>query len=683
MLIGVDIGGTFTDIVFLNNEDKTIEFLKVFSTPGRLEDGVVNGLRSLAERTGLQFEQVWRIVHGTTVATNALLEGKWARTALITTAGFRDIIEIGRQNRPNIYDLLVERPRPIVSRDLTFEAPERLDYQGRVIQPLDEDAVERIAEQMSGRGVESVAVSLLFSYTNPDHERSVQSILSSKLDVPITLSSEVLPEFREYERTMTVVVNAALRPVIGSYMERLEGEGRKLGLNREWHIMQSNAGIISSRSAQNQPVRIILSGPAAGVEGARFIGKQAGLPNVITLDMGGTSCDVSLVNDGNITATTEGCIAGYPIKVPMVDVHTIGAGGGSIAWIDKGSALRVGPRSAGADPGPVCYGKGGYEPTVTDAQLALGRLNQDSPVGEMEGLDLEAARKAIREMVSEPLGMSLEEAAQGILAVAEANMERAIRVISVERGHDPRQFALLAFGGAGPLHGASLAARLGIGQVLVPETAGVLSALGLLQTDLAHEYVQSVVQEVGKLRIVEVIRMYDLLKEQGRREVLQDGVPEERIRYQPSLDMRYVGQSHELNLRFPCSEVTPGGFSRLVQKFHEEHQQVYGHASPGEPVELVNLRLRVVGLMERIEFRRVGKKHTGGVQPSSRQVHFPKEGWVETRVLERDSLAVGVLLEGPAIIEGSESTVAIPPGWQAFVDEFGNLIMKAEGATGD
>jgi len=678
MLIGIDIGGTFTDIVLLDSKGGTIELLKLPSTPGRLEEGVTRGLQELQQEVNLA--EVERIVHGSTVATNALLEGKWARTALITTKGFRDVIEIGRQNRPNIYDLFVERPRPIVPRELRFEVTERLDYQGRTIKSLDEGAIEGIAEELLRREVKSVALSLLFSYANPEHERKIAEILGKRLKIPITLSSEVLPEFREFERTSTTVVNAALRPVIGDYLEQLEKEAVRLGFKRGWQIMQSNAGITSSHGAESQPVKIVLSGPAAGVEGARFVGEQTGFHNLITLDMGGTSCDVSLIRDGKATTTTEGEVGGYPIKVPMVDIHTIGAGGGSIAWIDKGRALRVGPQSAGAEPGPVCYGRGGQEPTVTDAHLVLGRLNPASPLGGLRGLDLEGAKRAIHERIAEPLGMNLEEAAQGILAVADANMERAIRVISVERGYDPRDFVLLAFGGAGPLHGAGLAAILGIPKILIPQTAGVLSAFGLLRTDLAHDYVQSLVREVSKIDLAKINKTYDLLKRKGREELLQEGVTEERIRYQPSLDMRYLGQSYELNLALPDHRLTQEELERLPEEFHKRHQQVYGHAAPGEPVELVNLRLRAVGLMGKIELRGDRGGSLEEARRAARPVHFPKAGWVKTQVFVRESLPAGVSLEGPAIIEGRESTIVIPPQMGASTDRFGNLIIEVKEA---
>ncbi|MCX6000570.1 MAG: hydantoinase/oxoprolinase family protein [Chloroflexi bacterium] len=679
MLIGIDIGGTFTDIVLLSAEEGEVTFIKVPSTPGCLKQGVIDGLQELARQSGLRFSQVDRIVHGTTVATNALLEGKWARTALVTTDGFRDVIEIGRQNRPAPYDLMVERPRPIVSRDLRFEIPERVDYEGKVVEPLNEAAVQRAAEEMSSLGVESVAVSFLFSYVNPEHERTAAQILNDRLRAPVSLSSDVLPEFREYERTMTVAINAALRPIVGDYLSNLEDEARQLGINRGWQIMQSNAGITSSHGASTQPVSIVLSGPAAGVQGAMFAAAQAGFQDVISIDMGGTSCDVCLIREGQAAVATEGNVAGYPIKVPMVAVHTIAAGGGSIAWIDQGGALRVGPRSAGADPGPACYGKGGRHPTVTDAHLVLGRLDAASPIGGLNSFDLDRARAVIETEIATPLKMTVEAAAEGILTVAEANMERAIRVVSVERGHDPREFALLAFGGAGPLHGATLASKLGITRVLVPEAAGVLSALGLLQTDLMYDSVQSVVRETGKLDLQEINTTYERLRVRDRERLISDGAPEGTVSCQPSLDMRYLGQSHELNLKLSDPVLTRRSIDALVSQFHQKHLEVYGHAAPGEPVELVNLRLRSIGLAKRVDIKRMRSCGCpGSGRKRSRLVHFGQGGWIETQVLDRGCLAENVVTDAPAIIEGKESTVVIPPGWRASVDRLGNLVMMAE-----
>ncbi len=676
MLIGVDVGGTFTDIVFVHPGRKTVESFKVASTSNRLEEAVMTGIRRLVGRTGAVLDRADRLVHGTTVATNALLQGKWARTALVTTAGFRDVIEIARQNRPRIYDLQVQRPQPIISRDLRFEVPERTGYRGSIIMPLDEGRVTDIARVLVESGVESVAVCLLFSFTNPDHEIRVKHILEAKTGLPITVSSEVLPEFREYERTQTVAANAALRPVVGDYLERLDRATAELGLNKTWQIMQSNAGITSSSGAQSQPVRIVLSGPAAGVQGARITGAVAGYPDLITLDMGGTSCDVCLIKDGQAAVTTDGSVAGYPIKVPMVDIHTIGAGGGSIAWIDKGGALRVGPQSAGADPGPVCYGKGGLQPTVTDAHVVLGRLDPLSPVGDLDCLDAEAATAAIRTLIAGPLGMTVEDAAQGIIAVAEANMERAIRVISVARGHDPRRFALLPFGGAGPLHGAGLAFKLGMAAVLVPERAGVLSALGLLHTDLAHDYVHSVVEVAGQIDFDDLNTKWDRLRARGRDDLVRDGIAESDILFEASVDMRYAGQSFELNLETSGAALSPHALDRLIEGFHHRHEQVYGHAGPGEPVEIVNLRLKARGLVGKVEYGRNDGPAEEQPLKGLRRVHFAGLGWMPSEVFERARLPSGHCLKGPAVIESPESTVVVPPEWQGRVDGFGNLILS-------
>ncbi len=678
MLIGIDIGGTFTDIVVLEPRTGRLAFLKTPSTPLHLEEGVVRGLEALREDMGLRIQDAKRVIHGSTVATNALLEGKWARTALITTEGFRDVLEIGRQNRPHIYDLTAQRPRPIVPRKLRFEVPERLDYQGRVIRPLDEASVVELGELLEGGPVQAVAVCLLFSYANDTHEGRVRELLKRRLNLPITVSSDILPEFREYERTSTTVVNASLRPVIGDYLERLEKEGRRLGLEMDWQIMQSNAGITSSRGAEEQPVRIVLSGPAAGVEGARLVGEQAGFPDLITLDMGGTSTDVSLIKQGRVSVTTDGEIAGHPIKVPMVDIHTIGAGGGSIAWVDRGGALRVGPESAGADPGPACYNRGGREPTVTDAHLLLGRLSPANATGGWFDLERSRAEQAIREKVADPLGMDIETAAEGMLRVADANMERALRLISVERGHDAREFALLAFGGTGPLHAVKLASMLGIRKVLVPATAGVLSALGLVGTELAHDEVQSIVRSIDALDPEKVNAIYEQLKATGRNKLLSDGVGEEEIAYRPSADLRYRGESHEIFVEFADCTISGRMLGELAAAFHDKHQLIYGHAAPEEPVELVNLRLRAIGAVGKVELSPIQGGSFEQARQAARNVHFPGHGWLQTEVFARDLLPAGASLTGPAIVEGRESTVLLPPGSSAAVDRIGTLIIECD-----
>ena len=676
MLLGIDIGGTFTDIVALDPRRGTVRFLKVASTPGRLADGVARGLHAAEAEFGIRIAALERIVHGSTVATNALLEGKLAPTALITTAGFRDVLEIGRQNRPSLYDLEMERPRPLVPRELRFEVPERLDYQGAEIVPLDEPAVKRIAAGLATHGVKSVAVCFLFAYVNPAHERRVLEIIGAASDIPVTLSSDVLPEFREYERTSTTVINAALRPVIGDYLEQLEAEGVQLGFRRKWQIMQSNAGITSSRGAERQPVRIVLSGPAAGVQGARFVGNRAGYNDLITFDMGGTSTDVALVTDGKAARTTDGVIAGYPIKVPMVAVHTIGAGGGSIAWVDSGGGLHVGPRSAGADPGPACYGRGGGEPTATDAQLVLGRLDPRQSLGELPTLDRDAAQRVITDKIARPLGLGLEQAAAGIIAIATANMERAVRVITVERGRDPRDFSLLAFGGAGPLHGPALAAALSIPRVIVPHAAGVLSALGLLCTDLAHDYVRSVVRPVAACDPDEINAVFADLVRMGRDALVRDGVAAARIRCERSLDLRYIGQSYEVNVEIPEQPLDVDQLAHAVARFHTRHRDLYGHSAPDEPVELVNLRVHAVGAVAAIDRghdRKPAAAHPA--HPEIRPVYFPTTGWTDTPVFARAELAPGLALTGPAIIAGRDTTILVPPQMTAQVDQLQNVII--------
>ncbi|MFQ5794997.1 MAG: hydantoinase/oxoprolinase family protein [Candidatus Bipolaricaulia bacterium] len=687
MKIGIDIGGTFTDIVLIDPETNRVEVLKVPSTSNQLEQGVIDGLKRLQLRLKEKFryESVIQLVHGTTVATNAILERNWAVTALITTEGFRDVLEIGRQNRPELYNLLTERPDPIVPRDLRFEVPERLDYRGEIIHELDEGQLDEIAEVLNQRGVDSVAVSFLFSYLNPEHERRVKAALRRSISVPITLSCEVLPEFREYERTSTTAISAALKPVVDRYLKRLEERTRALGIARDWRIMRSNAGISSSQIARHNPATIVLSGPAAGVEGAKFVGKLAGFNDLITLDMGGTSCDLSLIVDGKPTITNEGEIDGRPLRIPMVDIHTIGAGGGSIAWRDAGGALRVGPRSAGADPGPVCYGKGGGEPTVTDAHLVLGRLNPEHPLGGMDRLDLDAAQQVIEERIATPLGMELEVAAQGILDVADAAMERAIRVISVERGYDPRDFVLLAFGGAGPLHAGHLADKLEIPTVIIPNSAGVLSSLGLLAADLVHHFVQSILRRVEDLDLDLTNDIYRRFKRAGRQTLKEGGVTDPgRISFLPSLDLRYQGQSYELNLPLPNRELSPDDLSEIAARFDEAHRMSYGYAAPGEPLEVVNLRLEARGEIPKPllrEMERTGSRRLKRAETPPRDVYFRETGWVLCKIFSRDRLPVDVPIPGPAIIEGTESTVTVFPGQRARMDPLGDLIIEREVRT--
>lgn len=669
--IGIDIGGTFVDIVV--HDVSSLRALKVPSSPHALTKGVLVGLDQLIKSGSLLPASVRRITHGSTVATNALLEGKWAKTALITTRGFRDVLEIGRQARPVLYDFSFKRSRPIVPRDLRFEVEERIDAEGKILRPLQTEEVDALIPRLKAAGVETVAICLLFSFINPDHERAIKARLSSALRLPITLSSELIPEFREYERTATTAVNAALRPVVEGYLTALEDGAKTLGLPVAWRIMQSGGDVSRAAHAQKEPVRMLLSGPAGGVEGARSLGKLAGMNDLITLDMGGTSCDVSLIQDGMIQRTTTGKVGAYPVALPMVDIHTIGAGGGSIAWIDHGDALRVGPQSAGAVPGPACYGQGGKEPTVTDAHLVLGHLLSDHPLGGLAALHLKAAKEVLKK-IAEPLHLTCEAAALGILKVADAAMERAIRVISVERGHDPRRFTLLAFGGAGPLHAVSIARRLGISKVMIPAIAGVVSAYGLLVAESGYNFSQGLVRPLRELDLATLKAFFFNLQQRGAAELSADGVADDKMVFHRSVDLRYLGQAHELTLPLPGEPVDSSFVERVEAAFHAAHRQRYGHAAEGESVELVAIRLRAVAPPERIEPLSISDfaRREGQTTRS----WFSDAGPLETRVISRETIRRGETLDGPAIVTGEDATALLPPDTQARADRFGNLIVE-------
>jgi N-methylhydantoinase A len=673
--VGVDIGGTFTDLVTVR--DGRVSVTKTPSTPAAPERGVVDGLGKLDDEAGLRFEDVGFLAHGTTVATNAVLEREWADTALLTTGGFRDALEIGRQARPDIYDFQSEKAAPIVPRDRRYGVPERLDERGDVLEAIDESAVREIASELAGGGVESVAVSLLFSFENDDHERRIREILREEgVDARVSLSSETLPEIREYERTLTTALNAALKPVMDSYIGTLGERVADQDIDAELKIMQSNGGIITAAAARDRPVNTLLSGPAAGVQGATYVAGLAGVEDLITMDMGGTSCDVSLVEGGEPLVATDVEVGDYPVNVPMIDIHTVGAGGGSIAWLDEGDALRVGPKSAGADPGPVCYGRGGERPTITDAQLLLGRLDPAAFLAADIGTDVGDVEAVVERELADPLGVSVREAAQGVLDVANANMERALRVVSVERGYDPRDFGLVAFGGAGPLHATTLAAELDIPRVVVPRTAGVLSALGLLISDILYDYSTSRVRSLSAVEPADLQAAFDRFVRQGRERLAAEDLPAERMRFERSLDLRYEGQSFELSVPVPDGEVDAESLAAVADRFHDRHHQRYGYAYEDEPVELVTIRLRARGVVETPDLR---PSRTGGTVEDaideSREVVFDGDGH-ETRVYDRASLPVEATFEGPAVVEGTESTVVVRPDQHARIDEHGSIVVE-------
>lgn len=659
-LAGVDTGGTFTDIVLLQEGQLTVH--KVLSTPDDPSRAILDGLTQLDAVQDLQV-----LVHGSTVATNAVLERKGVPTGLITTAGFRDVLEIGRQTRPKIYDLRVQKEPPLVPRSRRVEVVERLNERGEVLIALDEHSLQTALATLQEAGVEAIAISLLFSFTNPAHEQRVAEAARAT-GLYVSASCEVLPEFREYERTSTVVLNAYIGPLIDRYLAHLK---QALPEQLVLRIMQSNGGSISSATARREAARTLLSGPAAGVVGAAFVAQASQVERIITLDIGGTSTDVALV-DGSIVETTNGKIGGYPTKLPMIDIHTVGAGGGSIAWFDLGGAMRVGPASAGADPGPAAYGRGGSEATVTDAHVVLGRLIPDAFLGGTMRLDAGRASEAVSRIALR-LGTSLEEAALGIIRIANANMEAAIRVISVERGGDPRLFTLVAFGGAGPLHACELAAALRIPRVLIPATPGVLSALGMLVADTLKDYVRTVMTLAEEAQDV-VSSAFIALEEQGRHDLVQEGIAAEQVVIERYLDLRYKGQSYELTIPFTDD------IRQAVNDFHSTHERRFGYSDPRERVQVVNVRLKARGLTAR-PVPPQPETTDAAVEPlMTREVVFANVHGVVKHavpVYERSSLRAGATISGPAIIIQYDTTTVLPPGWHGRVDAVRNLIIEA------
>jgi N-methylhydantoinase A len=669
--LGVDVGGTFTDVVVADGDGITV--LKVPSTPESPDEGVLDGVTAAVD-AGIDPRTVGFFAHGTTVATNALLEREWAETALITTEGFRDAVAIGRQTRPDLYDLHAQPPSPIVRRDRRFEVAERLDRRGEVVEPFDEDDARRVARTIRESDAESVAIVFVFAFENDAHERRMAEILREEgVDGDLSLSSEVLPEIREYERTLVTSVNAALKPVLNRYLGRLENGVADAGVPASVTVMQSNGGVASAAAARERPVDTLLSGPAAGVRGAAHVAGEAGYDDVLTMDMGGTSCDVSLVRDGDPVVTTEGQVGDYPVTVPMVDIHTIGAGGGSIAWVDGGGSLRVGPRSAGADPGPICYGRGGTDPTVTDAHLLLGRI--DSGTFFEGSVDEAAVREAVRESVADPLGLDVKAAARGIIDVANANMERALRVVSVERGHDPRGFTLVAYGGAGPLHAAELAEKLGVPRVVVPQSAGVLSALGLLISDAVHEKGVSAVRPWAEVDPAELTARFDRLEAETAERLEAEGFPSAKRRIERAVDLRYRGQSFDLRVEVPEGSLEQRDLTAVADRFHDRHERRYGHATPEEPVELVTIRLRARGI---VDPPALSTDHGETADPDPRTVRRATIGGTtdQTPVYDRSALGPEATLDGPAVIEGIESTAVVPSGANARVDDVGNVVIE-------
>ena len=651
--LGVDVGGTFTDLVALAEGE--LITAKVPSTPQDQSEGVMNAIGA----SGVEPASLAALAHGMTVATNALLERSGARTALVTTEGFRDVLEIARQNRPSLYDLTQDRPPALVPRDLRFTVRERMGPEGEV-EALGEEGLDRVISAVRQAGVEAVAVCLLFAFKHPDHEQMVGEALREALpDVHISLSREVLPEFREYERFSTTAADAYLAPKLAAYLKNLAGKVDEAGMPSPL-IMQSSGGVSTIDAAVRDAAAFVLSGPAGGVVGAAYVAGLGGHRDLLTFDMGGTSTDVAPVVRGEAQTSTETVIAGVPIKLPMVDVHTVSAGGGSIAWADAGGALRVGPRSAGAEPGPAAYDKGGEEPAVTDANLFLGYLADGTELGGEVVLRRDLAEKALGAL-GEKVGLDAEETALGIVRVADAEMARALRVISVERGLDPRDFALLAFGGAGGMHACTLAEELGMSTVLIPRAGGVLSALGLAISDVRRDYVFPYLRGLVEVEAEDVRRSFGEM-EVAAAEHLEG--PEHARR----ADLRYAGQSFELTVE------AEEPFGELEERFHAAHEQRYGYRMDDEAVELVNLRLISTVPVDKPELVEPAAPE-GGAGSGRREANFGGE-WIEVPVLDRERMGQGSEVEGPAIVEFKESTCAVSPGWRGTVDNVGTLVLE-------
>ena len=679
--LGVDIGGTFTDLVLLDEETGSFEITKVPSRPDDPSGALVAAVRKALEGTGVPPEAVGLLSHGTTIITNAVLEGKLARTALITTKGFRDVLEIGRHVRPDMYDLNQDKPVPIVPRDMRFEVEERLAADGSIVVPLNAKSVSAAVDAVMATRPKAVAVCFLNSYANAGHERTMKDAVRAALPgAHVCVSSDVCREIREFERTSTVALNAAAMPVVSDYLENLEHRTDELLPEGQVLLMQSNGGSMTVGAARQSPAHLIYSGPAAGVLACQYIGRTTGRCNVLGFDMGGTSTDISLVYRDEPLLTTEADVGGYPVKLPVLDINTIGAGGGSIAWLDSGGSLHVGPKSAGADPGPVAYGKGGTEPTVTDANLMLGRLSPERFLGGELALDKHASASAIRKKIAEPLGLDPLVAAAGILRVANANMERALKVSSAERGYDPRDFTLIAFGGAGPVHAAALAKGVGFPTALVPSIPGVFSALGLIIADIRHDFVRSYVSRSDEANLETLGELYREMETLGEEALLQDGIPTEKREFQRTADLRYVGQAYEVNVSVPDGPLVGPIISGVLGRFHGEHQRLFAHSAPGDPVEFVNLRLVATGRVDAPKLRKAEVADGVAQAAERRPVYFEEAGgFLDCPIYERAALGRDSRIDGPAIIEQLDSTTVIHPRQLLTVDAWGNLIIDVGG----
>jgi N-methylhydantoinase A len=695
--VGVDIGGTFTDIVFLGENGERLT-KKISSTVDNYATAIVDGLAELIRERNLEEAEIVELLHGTTVASNAILELKGARTGLITTKGFRDVLEIRTLRMPRLYDLSWTKPPPLVERRLRVEVDERINAKGEVERPLAEADIARAIEKLVDEGVEAIAVCLIHSYLNPVHEQLVKRVAQRIApEVSLCISAEVLPEIKEYERTSTTVINAYVRPIVEKYLSSLTAELAHIGVDAPLLLMQSNGGLTTANAVAMTPMNIIESGPAAGVVGAQALSRQIGVANAISFDMGGTTAKASLIENGELSRALEYSVgggvmigsrllsgAGYTLKVPAIDLAEVGAGGGSVIWIDAGGALQIGPQSAGAAPGPVCYDLGGALPTLTDANVVLGYINPDHLVGGAVKLNAPRARSVIEEKIAHPLGMTIENAAWGAHLIAGSNMIRAIKAVSSERGRDPRGYALVAFGGNGPLFAAEMAAALMIRRVLIPPAAGVFSSYGLLYSEVAYHFTKTKKALLAGIDPAQIGAILGELEQEARARLAEDGFAEDRITLERAAALHYQGQSFELEVPVRAGAIDRAALSALEEAYSVEHEKTYGHrAGADEPVELVTLKVVGRGIPEvpRAALAARAELPEGvAISKPLRQAYFgPAYGWRETRVVNRADLVEP--LEGPCIVEEYDSTCVVPPGSIVSLDRFGNIVIDVPATT--
>lgn len=678
--IGIDVGGTFTDVTLLNSETGRYYTYKLSSTLQDQSLAIANGTKETLELYGVPVSEIEYFGHGTTVATNMIIERKGAKTALITTKGFRDLLEIGRQTRPSLYNIMEDKPETLVKRSLRKEISERVTAKGDILRDVDRDEVRAVLKELKEQGVESIAVCFLFSFLNSRNEKIVEECIKEVWpEAYYSVSSTILPEFREFERLSTTVINSYLGPRMKMYIHNLRQRIKEVGVTVEPYITQSNGGVMSISSTIQTPVQTALSGPSAGVMGAVYIAEAAGFKDIITYDMGGTSTDVSLVKDGIAEYTTKRKVCGLPSGVPMIDVHAVGAGGGSIAQIDNAGALKVGPESAGANPGPAAYGLGNENPVVTDANLVLGRINPHYVLGGRLKIDAELSKKAVKTKIADPMGIGTEEAALGIVKVVNSNMARAIRVITVEKGHNPSDFTLVAYGGAGPLHAVHLAQEMGIRTVLIPPAPGALCALGLLTADIKKSYVRTAIASYDEMTPEQINAVMSSLRDEGSAWLDSEKVPSERRKFHGIAEMRYVGQNYELQVEIPTENITVSDIEKMKQDFFVAHEKNYGYYNPNAPVQFVNFRCEATGIVKKPNLAELENTldDPSKAEIGRRVVHFEESGAVDCPVYDRAKFGRAERVNGPCIIEQMDSTTVVPPNTWFSIDKFGNLIIRA------